>query len=104
MASYSMKENGDTPTLVMVHGDLNVTDSVYAPLPRAQMLAKGISGWLLGHIHAPMIDEPKDRCFILYPGSPQALDPGEQGVHGAVIVEFDSGRRLPIRHIPLSTV
>lgn len=102
--SYSIPEDPSTPTLIMVHGDLNVADSVYAPLPREHMLAKRVAGWLLGHIHAPMVDEPDGRPFILYPGSPQSLDPGEPGVHGAFIVEFEHGRRLGVRRIPLSTV
>jgi len=88
----------------MVHGDLNVADSVYAPLPREHMLAKRVTGWLLGHIHAPMVDEPDGRPFILYPGSPQSLDPGETGVHGAVVIEFEHGRCLGVRRVPLSTV
>lgn len=102
--SYSIPEDPSTPTLVMVHGDLNVADSVYAPLPREHMLAKRVAGWLLGHIHAPMVDQPDGRPFILYPGSPQSLDPGETGVHGAVVIEFEHGRCLGVRRVPLSTV
>lgn len=102
--SYSIPEDPSTPTLVMVHGDLNVADSVYAPLPRDRMLAKRVVGWILGHIHAPMIDEPEGRPFLVYPGSPQSLDPGETGVHGAIIIEFEHGRCLDVRRVPLSTV
>lgn len=102
--SYGIPEDPSTPTLVMVHGDLNVADSVYAPLPREHMLAKRVAGWLLGHIHAPMVDEPDGRPFILYPGSPQSLDPGETGMHGAVVIEFEHGRCLGVRQVPLSTV
>jgi DNA repair protein SbcD/Mre11 len=102
--SYNIPEDPSTPTLVMVHGDLNVPDSPYAPLNRERMLARRVAGWLLGHIHAPMIDEPEGLPFIVYPGSPQALDPGESGVHGVVIVEFEHGRCLGVRGVPLSTV
>ncbi len=102
--SYGFPEDPSTPTLVMVHGDLNVADSVYAPLPREHMLAERVAGWLLGHIHAPMVDKPVGRPFILYPGSPQSLDPGETGVHGAVVIEFEHGRCPDVRQIPLSTV
>jgi DNA repair protein SbcD/Mre11 len=102
--SYDLPEDPTTPTLVMVHGDLDVADSPYAPLPRQRMLSKRVAGWLLGHIHAPMIDEPQGQPFIVYPGSPQALDPGEPGLHGVVVVEFEHGRCLGVRRIPLSTV
>lgn len=102
--TYDLPAAGSIPTLVMVHGDLDVADSPYAPLPSAAMYSKPVTGWLLGHIHAPMTKEPDDRPFILYPGSPQALDPGETGVHGAVVIEFDDGRCSGIRPAPLSTV
>ena len=102
--SYNMPEDSATPILVMVHGDLNVADSPYATLPREQMLAKRVAGWLLGHIHGRMVFEPEGQPLILYPGSPQALDPGEPGVHGVAIVEFEQGRCLGVRHVPLSTV
>ena len=39
---------------------------------------------------------------ILNPGSPQAMDPGEQGRHGAWIVELGRGRPEPIWR-PVST-
>lgn len=102
--TYDLPADAAVPTLAMVHGDLDVADSRYAPLPRQRMLAKPVAGWLLGHIHAPMVEAPKDQPFIVYPGSPQALDPGETGVHGAVIVEFEHGRCLGVRRLPLSTV
>lgn len=102
--SYNVSEDATAPTLVMVHGDLDVPDSPYAPLPRQQMLAKPVAGWLLGHIHAPMVAQPDGQPFIVYPGSPQALDPGETGVHGVCIVEFEHGRCAGIRALPISTV
>lgn len=102
--SYDLSNDPAVPTLAMVHGDLNVADSPYAPLSRQLMLSKSVAGWLLGHIHAPMRDVPDDQQFIVYPGSPQAMDPGETGSHGAVLVTFEHGRRTAIRPIPLSTV
>lgn len=102
--SYDLPASSATPTVAMVHGDLDAAESPYAPLHSEWLRARPVEGWLLGHIHAPMIDEPGGRPFILYPGSPQALDPGEPGMHGAVIVEFEHGRCLPIRRVALSTV
>ena len=40
----------------------------------------------------------------MYPGSPQALDPGEPGPHGAVLLEVAGGRVGSAERVPLSTV
>jgi hypothetical protein len=41
---------------------------------------------------------------VLYPGSPQAMDPGESGVHGAWLIEIGLDGSVEQRQIPLSTV
>ncbi|MEQ9616829.1 MAG: DNA repair exonuclease [Phycisphaerales bacterium] len=102
--TYEPRHDAAVPTVAMVHGDLDVATSPYAPLERQQLLSLPILGWLLGHIHAPMCEEQYDRPFLVYPGSPQALDPGEPGEHGAVLAELQHGRFSPLRRIPLSTV
>lgn len=102
--TYEPLIDAAVPTVAMVHGDLDVVTSPYAPLERQQLLTLPILGWLLGHIHAPMCEEQDGRPFIVYPGSPQALDPGEPGEHGAVLAELQHGRFLPLQRIPLSTV
>ncbi len=92
------------PVLGLVHGDLDVADSAYAPLDRRDLLGRPVAGWMLGHVHAPRIEEAPGRPFLVYPGSPQALDPGETGPHGAVVAELAGGRFEPLRRVPLSTV
>jgi hypothetical protein len=104
LATYASAVDPRVPTLGLVHGDLDVADSRYAPLARADLAATGIAGWMLGHIHAPRREEPAGRPFLTYPGSPQALDPGERGVHGAVRLDIVDGRCGPLRVLPLSTV
>jgi hypothetical protein len=42
--------------------------------------------------------------WVLYPGSPQALDPGEPGVHGAWIVNVEPGALGLPKQLPLSNV
>ena len=84
-------EEACVPTLGMVHGDLDVPSSVYAPLDSARLEAAGVDGWLLGHIHKPMLRTGLGRAWVLYPGSVQALDPGEQGAHGAWLMEVQRG-------------
>lgn len=103
VASYRPQAADGVPVLGVVHGDLDVPASRYAPLSRALLLQQEVDGWLLGHIHKPevVIEGPP---FILYPGSPQALDFGEPGVHGAWGLEVDARHvTLPVRH-PLSAV
>lgn len=102
--AYRPEPAGDVPVLAMVHGDLDVPASPYAPLARGELLARPVAGWLLGHIHAPLLEEPEGRPFIVYPGSPQALDPGEPGLHGAVRMEVHGGRVIPSGRVPISTV
>jgi len=95
---------GGIPVIGMVHGDLDVPDSRYAGLSSARLESLGVQGWLLGHIHSQRM-RASDGCpWILYPGSPQALDAGEPGQHGAWLVETVSGALQQPRFVPLSTV
>ncbi len=102
--SYGLPVDPLIPTLAMVHGDLDVPTSQYAPLRRQDLRSIPIAGWLLGHIHAPMCDNRGDDPVILYPGSPQALDPGESGEHGVVLASIDSGVLSSIDRIAVSSV
>jgi len=104
LADYAPLADPRTPTLGLVHGDLDVVDSSYAPLAGADLRAAPIAGWMLGHVHAPRRMEPPGGPFITYPGSPQAMDPGEPGVHGAVRLDLVDGRCGPLRVLPISTV
>jgi len=101
---YAPRPDPTVPTLAMVHGDLDVADSPYAPLSSARMRAMPVNAWLLGHVHAPRPARPDDRPLILSPGSPQALDPGEPGVHGVLLLEIEHGRPAAVRTVPVSTV
>lgn len=93
------------PALMMIHGELGNPASTYAPLDRERMQSRPVTGWLIGHIHAPRYINDPNRPFILNPGSPQALDPGETGPHGAWLVELQTGRAAPdCTPISLSTV
>jgi len=69
------------PTLALVHGDPDVRASAYAPLSSARLRAQPVHGWLLGHIHKPSLSPGEP--WILMPGSPQGLDPSEDGPHHA---------------------
>ncbi|MHB9004284.1 MAG: metallophosphoesterase family protein [Coriobacteriia bacterium] len=62
----------------------------YAPCTLDDLKAARMDYWALGHIHKPTIlaDSPPVR----YSGSPQGLNPKEDGEHGCWIVTMDAGR------------
>ena len=101
LLSYDLPEDRSIPTLGLVHGDLDNAGSIYAPLETHRLTALPPHGWLLGHIHAPSLRS--GSTWILYPGSPQALDFGESGLHGVWMVEVDHKLGTPELR-PLSTV
>jgi len=99
--SYSPVTQDVDLHLGMVHGDLDVTDSKYAPLTLDSLVTSAPAGWLLGHIHKPELKNPENP-WVLYPGSPQAMDPGESDVHGAWLLDTKSSQ-VP-EMVPLSSV
>jgi len=83
------KVHDGVPVLAMVHGDPGVPDSIYAPLSLSRLQSLPVSAWLLGHIHRANLSEGSP--WILMPGSPHPLDPGEPGAHHAWICELKDG-------------
>lgn len=96
--------SSDVPTFALVHGDLDVPQSPYAPLASQKLKSHPIAAWLLGHVHVPQLVEDATGAAILYPGSPQAMDPGETGVHGPWLIEIEAGARPRFSQLPLSRV
>lgn len=92
------------PTVGVLHADLDSGASRYAPVRRAELGAYGFSAWLLGHIHRPSKSRAPDQSLLLYPGSPQPLDPGERGAHGPWLVEVEPGRPAKARQIALASL
>lgn len=104
LATYDLPNDRDVPILGLVHGDLDVRDSPYAPLNAQQLAQSAPDAWLLGHVHAPRLQSLGAKGWALYPGSPQALDPGEPQRHGPWILELAGGMLgRPVQR-PLSTV
>ncbi len=93
-----------TAVLGLIHGDLDNPASPYAPLELARLRSLPFAGWLIGHIHAPRLIAPDDGPFVLYPGSPQALDPGETGLHGPWLAEVSGGSIHPPTQRPRSPI
>lgn len=61
----------------------------YAPCSLDDLRAARMDYWALGHIHKRMTlsEDPP----VIYPGSPQGLDPNEIGEHGCIVVTVTDG-------------
>ena len=92
------------PVLGLLHADLGQSRSQYAPVTLDDLRQRGCAFWLLGHIHAPKLHLKDGLAPVLYPGSPQAMDPGEPGCHGVWLVELRPGQAPAATRIPLATV
>jgi exonuclease SbcD len=77
------------PTVGLLHAEVGVPESVYAPVSLEGLREHPVAVWLLGHIHKQQVWEDTSPP-VLYPGSPQPLDPGETGAHGPCLVEVGS--------------
>jgi len=102
--SYDLPPDSNTPILGVVHGNLYAADSPYAPLQLTRLLELPAAGWLLGHIHVPRRVTKGERPWVIYAGSPQALDPGESGLHGPWIVDVNGSELGEPEQWPLSSV
>jgi len=60
----------------------------YAPCSVEDLRAAGMNYWALGHIHQP--GRISDNPPVVYAGSTQGLDPGEEGARGCFVVELDA--------------
>lgn len=92
------------PVLGLLHADLDQTVSRHAPVALSRLRALPVDFWLLGHIHRAALRSLEGAASVLYPGSPQAMDPGEPGLHGPWLLEIDAGGAMEARQLPLSTV
>ena len=103
--AYPRTGGDGAPVLGLLHADLDAAGSAYAPVARAALQCCPVSAWLLGHVHAPALHAAGDGApAVLYPGSLQAMDPGEPGAHGAWELELGPGVPAVPRPVPLSTV
>ena len=89
----------DDVTIAIMHADINA-NSPYNPTPILQLNNRGVNAWVLGHVHAT---KQWSDPLAVYPGSPQALDAGETGVHGCYLLEVDGGN-CNFTNIPISSV
>jgi len=103
-AGYEPEPGEGVPVIGLLHADLDTADISYAPVASATLRGLPVDAWVLGHTHVPTLLEQPGSAPILYPGSLQALDPGEGGMHGAWRVEIGRDRVASFQKIPLSGV
>lgn len=84
--------------LGVVHGDLGVAASRYAPMRRRELEdERDVDAWFLGHVHKPSLNAASDVDRpIGYLGSLSALDRTETHDHGPWLVEVDPSGALRI--------
>ena len=93
----------DGPHLGLLHADLDAGGGTNAPVASAELAGTGVDGWVLGHVHAPG-NRRADRPFVLYPGSPQPLDPGEPGPHGPWLLTWNEAAGWTPAQLPTATL
>lgn len=90
------------PTVGLLHTELGGTDSPYAPVAEPDLRNTPVDAWLLGHIHKP--EKRSGTPPVLYPGSPQPLNPSETGVHGSWLVEISPSGSFDFTQNAVSTL
>jgi DNA repair protein SbcD/Mre11 len=91
------------PTVGLLHCDCGAATSSYSPVALGDLKTLAPQVWVLGHIHKPAVLSAGDP-LILYPGSPQGLDPSEQGAHGAWIITIHAGETPTLEMLPLAAL
>ena len=94
-ASAYRRSPGDRIAIGVLHTNVgNRADfEDYAPASMETLRSAGMDYWALGHIHKPEV-----LCAspaIVYAGSPQGLNPKEDGLHGCYLVEVDGSCATP---------
>lgn len=85
------------PTIGLLHCDRDQAGSRHAPVTSVELAAAGLDVWLLGHVHRPDVAAGGG-----YLGSIFAADPGEEGEHGAWLLEVDGEGEVSLSPLPLS--
>ncbi len=89
-------------TIGLVHGDVDVPDSKYAPINSKNFSTPPVHAWILGHIHKLQMKESEP--IVYYPGSPHALSAKEQGIHGPILFTIHTKEDIQIKQIPVSPI
>ncbi len=104
LLNFNGKSLDSNHTIIgLLHGDVDIPESKYAPLDSGRLLNKSVDAWILGHIHKPQVLRESDPS-IWYPGSPHALSSKEPGAHGPILLTIEKKDDIKITQIPLSPI
>lgn len=103
LEGYDLEDDPNGLTVGVIHGDLDASSSIYAPLSTDRLVDTPPVAWLLGHIHKPGVRR-NSGPFVLYPGSPQPLSPVERGPHGPWLVKLAPNGEVDCEQLPLATL
>src|SRR5690554_3718855 len=95
--------NSSITSIGLLHGDVDVPNSNYAPIDLNNFANHPVNAWMLGHIHKPQILRAAEP-LVYYPGSPHALSSKEQGKHGPVLMTIHSPTSIETEQILMSPV
>jgi DNA repair exonuclease SbcCD nuclease subunit len=82
--------NPEIPSIGLLHGEVDVPGSNYAPILLNNFKNIPVGTWILGHIHKPSVLHP-NTPHIRYPGSPLAFSAKETGFHAPLIFTVENG-------------
>jgi DNA repair exonuclease SbcCD nuclease subunit len=104
LLDFRLAADPRVPTVGLLHADVDVPTSEYAPVRLSELQTPAQTLWLLGHVHKPQHWPSEGGAAILYPGSPQALSPHEPGRHGPWLIELEGSHSVQCRQLAMSLV
>jgi len=98
------RDAADATAIGVVHANVGGQEGYepYAPCTLDDLRAANMDYWALGHIHKPLLLQESPP--IRYPGSPQGLNPKEDGPHGCWIVQMEMGAVIAQEFVETSVV
>ena len=102
--SHARNAAADIPFAVgVVHSGLDL-DRSKAPADPADLLARGMDYWALGHIHRRYAYPSENDPRIVFPGCVQGRDIKETGKRGCYLVTLTEGASNRIEFVPTASV
>lgn len=91
LAAGYRRVDGDVMAIGVLHTNVGGRTDFedYAPASMDELRGARMDYWALGHIHKPEV--LSESPAIVYAGSPQGLNPKEDGLHGCYLVEASPG-------------
>lgn len=96
------KKEDNVFSIGMLHTDLGVSGSSYAPCTLEDLRKAGMDYWALGHVHTRKT--PSMRPYIVYPGNIQGLDRSESDEKGCYLVDVGAYGTMTLKFIPTDVI